>query len=311
MVIDDTTELENILAIRDLEALCALCAPAVRIPNRSNAYRSALMLSAHNLKHLNKIDELEAECVMLNLEDGVSEEEKPFALHLCAYFLSRLPKSPKKLVVRVNPLDEGGSEEITLLNAYRPDAIRIPKVRSVNDVKRALELLDNGIELHLSIETKEAWLQLSALACDPRVKAYYIGFLDLFADLGLPHSLITPANPTLHYMLSHFLVSALAAGVKPVSFVFQDYKDMETFEAWLNLEKQMGFTAKGCLSPAQVSAVNRIFGLDENELLRAKEIVRLFEAERAQGVTGFVHAEYGFIDEPIYKGALALLAANN
>jgi citrate lyase subunit beta/citryl-CoA lyase len=31
---------------------------------------------------------------------------------------------------------------------------------------------------------------------------------------------------------------------------------------------------------------------------------------RDSGVTGFVDEEYGFIDEPIYKGALALLKIN-
>jgi len=31
---------------------------------------------------------------------------------------------------------------------------------------------------------------------------------------------------------------------------------------------------------------------------------------REDGVTGLSHADYGFIDEPIYKGALALLQNN-
>ena len=37
------------------------------------------------------------------------------------------------------------------------------------------------------------------------------------------------------------------------------------------------------------------------------EIVRLFEEHAVQGITGFTDERYGFIDEPIYKGALALL----
>jgi len=69
----------------------------------------------------------------------------------------------------------------------------------------------------------------------------------------------------------------------------------------------MGFDAKGCLSPKQAEQVMAAFGQDEAALARAREIVSLFEAERANGVTGFTHEVYGFVDEPIYKGALALL----
>lgn len=309
MVINDTETIQRAIDENDLALLDSFIFPKKREINYENSFRSALMLSANNLKHLNKIDQLDAECIMLNLEDGVSPEQKPIALRLCALALSNLPQSEKKLVVRVNALEEGGAEEIQVLNAFRPDAIRVPKVRSVTDVKNALALVDDAIELHLSIETKEAWLAMPELAIDDRVSAFYLGILDLFADMGLPQQLIAPQNPTMHYMLSHFLVTSKAAGVKPVSFVFQDYRDEEGFNRWLQLEKEMGYTAKGCLSPKQAADVQRVFGFSQEEIDRAREIIRLFEASRAEGVTGFTHEKYGFIDEPIYKGAKALLEA--
>jgi citrate lyase subunit beta/citryl-CoA lyase len=108
-------------------------------------------------------------------------------------------------------------------------------------------------------------------------------------------------------MLSHFLITSKAMRVKPVSFVFQEYKDLETFEKWLQLEHEMGFDAKGCISPDQAALVNKIFVNKEEEIKRAKTIVKLFEMHQDEGITGFVDEEYGFIDEPIYKGALKLL----
>ena len=294
---------------RDLKALDALAKPNRRKINRSTSFRSALMLSAHNLKHLLKIESLEAECIMLNLEDGVSKEEKPFALLLCAIFLSELQECGKKLVVRVNALDEGGYDEITYLNQFRPDAIRVPKVRTVQEVRSVLGLLDEDIELHLSIETKEAWNGLSHLAVHKRVTTYYLGILDLFADLRLPQSLISAENPTLLYMLSHFMITTKACGVKPVSFVYQDFRNLEGFREWLALEKSMGYAAKGCISPKQVAAVHEVLVDEVAEIERAHVIVKLFEMNRDMGITGFVDEEYGFIDEPIYKGALAVLEA--
>lgn len=293
---------------RDLAALDALAEPTYRMVNPRKDYRSALMLSCHNLDHLLKIESVEADCIVLNLEDGVSKQDKPFGLVLCALFLAHHKRCEKKLVVRVNALLEGGYEEIAYLNQFMPDAIRVPKIRSAKEVASVCELLDAKTELHLSIETKEAWEAMLELKVDRKVTAFYLGILDLFADMHLPQALITRDNPAVHYILSHFLISCKVLGVKPVSFVYQEHKNMEEFKMWLELEKKIGYDAKGCLSPSQALLVNAMFQNDEQEMQRARNIVKLFELKSSEGITGFEDDAYGFIDEPIYKGALALLA---
>ena len=302
-------KIEDLYIKRDLEALDALAKPTFREINKNNSFKSVLMLSCNNIKHLSKIESLDAECIMLNLEDGVSREDKPFALVLAAIFISQIKKSDKKLVVRVNALNEGGYEEITYLNQFMPDAIRVPKIQNTKEVRDVLALLNDEIDLHLSIETASAWHQLSSLAVNKRVSAFYLGILDLFADMKLPQSLIDIDNPTISYMLSHFLITAKSMNVKAVSFVYQEFKDLETFKRWIELEKRMGYDSKGCISPSQVKLVNEVFVDKEEEIKRAHVIVKLFEMHRDEGITGFVDEEYGFIDEPIYKGALALLEA--
>jgi citrate lyase subunit beta/citryl-CoA lyase len=309
MLQNNLEKLTNLSSSLDIGALKALAVPVSRRQNHAQVWHSSLMLSCHNLKHLTKIPTLNTQCIMLNLEDGVSEQQKPLALVLCALALASNPVSDKKLVVRVNALDEGGIEEIMYLNAFEPDAIRIPKIRSVTDVQRVLELVDESIEVHLSIETKEAWLCLETLAISPRVKAYYLGILDLFANLGLSQSLFTPDNPTAHYILSHFLITSRACGVKPVSFVYQEHQNSEGLRQWLELEKTMGFDAKGCISPVQAQAINDAFGHSIAQIKKAQEIITLFEEHASRGITGFVHETYGFIDEPIYKGALSVIGS--
>lgn len=304
---DNFVKIQNAYEARDLSALRLLATPTCRTLNKREDYKSALMLSCNNLKHLSKIESLEAECIVLNLEDGVSKEDKPFSLLLCAIFLSHHKESSKKLVVRVNALDDGGYDEIIYLNQFMPDAIRVPKVKNKKDVESACKILDERIELHLSIETSDAWSNLSALKIDARVKAFYLGILDLFADMHLSQSIIKRDNPLMHYMLSHFLVTCKIIGVKPISFVYQEFNNLDEFEQWLILEKNIGYEAKGCISPKQVELANKMFVDEEKEIQRAKIIVRLFELHKEQGITGFTNDEYGFIDEPIYKGALAIL----
>lgn len=292
---------------RDLVALDALASPTYRMINRRKDFRSVLMLSCNNLEHLMKIDSVEADCIVLNLEDGVSKEDKPFGLVLCAIFLSHHKRCDKKLVVRVNSLLEGGYEEITYLNQFMPDAIRVPKIRDVKEIESVYELLDKKTELHLSIETSSAWANLAQLKIDKRVTTFYLGILDLFADMNLPQSLITKDNPVMLHILSQFLITCRVIGVRPVSFVYQEFKNLDEFEKWITLEKSMGYDAKGCISPEQAKLVNKVFADSEREIRRAKTIIRLFELKREEGITGFEDDEFGFIDEPIYKGALALL----
>lgn len=309
MILNNINELQEAVDSRDLGYFENILKPTCRTLNTTQNFHAPLMLSAQNIKHLNKIDELQTDAIMLNLEDGVSEVMKPFALRLSALVLSKLTTCSKKIVVRVNELNEGGVEEIEFLNSYMPDAIRVPKIRNVKDVEKALELIDEKIEVHISIETADAWLNLSKLAVSSRVKVFYLGVLDLFAELKLSQSLITPTNPTIHYILSHFLITSKALHVKPVSFVFQDYKNIDEFQKYIELEKSMGYDSKGCISPTQSQVMMSYF--DSENIDEAKEIVELFEKSRADGVTGFVSDKYGFIDEPIYKDALNRISIAN
>lgn len=298
-------------AKRDLDALSEFAKPQKRELNSSLNFSSAIMVSCNKIEHLLKLDDLKADAIILNLEDGVSSEDKPFALLLCAIILSNYTKSNKKFIVRVNALDAGGFDEIAYLNQFAPDAIRVPKIRSYEEVFAVCELLRDDTELHLSIETKEAWLGMSELAKSQKVRAFYLGVLDLFADLGLSQDLININNPTMNYMLSHFLITSRSLGIKPVSFVYQEHENLAGFREWVSLERQMGYDAKGCISPKQVDIVNEIYAPDLEAIKRAKEIKRLFELNQKEGITGFASKEFGFIDEPIYKGALMLLSRSS
>lgn len=277
-------------------------APAVK-----RLYRSNMMLNPLNLKHLNRIDENEADMITLNLEDAIAPSRKKEALHNIALFLSHLEHSNAFIIVRTNPLNEGGAEEIAFLNDFGFDAVRVAKVKKQTEIAQALTLLSAEKELHISLETKEAFKNLSSLRIDERLTTANLGILDLLTSLNLPQSLVTLENPTIDYILSKFLVDAKAAGIHPISFMFQEYNDTETFKAWCEREKMMGFETKACMGPKQVEIANQTFGINKYEMERALHIKKVFEANAAQGVNGFMDDKYGFIDEPIYRDSLLIL----
>ncbi len=291
----------------DLETLPTTFGNKRKTPAVKRTYRSNMMLNPLNLKHLNRIDDHPADMITLNLEDAIAPSRKKEALHNIAFFLSHMEHSNSFIIVRTNPLYEGGAEEIAFLNDFGFDAVRVAKVKNQAEIAQALTLLSTDKELHISLETKEAFESLSALRIDERLTTANLGILDLLTSLGLPQSLVTLNNPTIDYILSKFLVDAKTSGIHPISFMFQEYNDTETFKAWCEREKMMGFETKACMGPKQVQIANEIFHTNRDEIERALHIKEAFETHAAQGINGFMDEKYGFIDEPIYRDSLLVL----
>ena len=269
--------------------------------------RSNMMLNPLELKHLNNIDNSYADMITLNLEDAIAPSRKKEALENIALFLSNTTYSNSFIIVRTNPLDEGGYEEIDFLNDFSFDAIRVSKVKNQTQIAQALTLLNEDKELHISLETKEAFESLATLGMDERFTTVNLGILDLLTSLGLPQSIVSLNNPTIDYILSKFLVDARSAGLHPISFMFQDYNDTDTFRKWCEHEKMMGFESKACMGPKQVIIANEIFGINKYEIEKAQHVKNSFESNSAKGINGFMDDKYGFIDEPIYRDALLIL----
>ncbi|MBD3807450.1 MAG: CoA ester lyase [Epsilonproteobacteria bacterium] len=303
-MIFDNLEIFEQMSLKEKEKLFGnskkpLC---INTPHRSN-----MMLNPLNLKHLNSLDENIADVVTLNLEDAIAPSRKKEALYNIALFLSHLKNSKSFIVIRTNPLDEGGIEEIEFLNDFGFDAIRLPKVKTPNEIEMVLDILNSDKELHFSLETKEAFSCINELKIDKRVTTANLGILDLLASLGLPQSLVVRANPTIEYILAKFLIECKTANIHPVSFMYQDYNDTEGFRKWCEYEKSIGFMSKACMGPKQAMIANDIFDIDKTQIERAKYIKEIFELNSSKGINGFMDDRYGFIDEPIYKDAMNIL----
>ena len=97
MIFKDISFLEEIIKNNDIKKALSLIKEPKKFPLVKTEKRSVLMVSGHQVKHLNKIDELKADVIMLNLEDGVPKEKKEIARVMIAVFLSHLEISIKRL----------------------------------------------------------------------------------------------------------------------------------------------------------------------------------------------------------------------
>ncbi|WP_321778260.1 CoA ester lyase [Sulfurimonas sp.] len=233
--------LEELYNSKDIEALDKLAIPSFRVLNTSSNFSKVRILDCSDIQQLNTIDTIDAQCIMLDLTKTPAEENRHFSLVLCAIYLTQYKEYEKKIIVKVNSLNDGGYEEITYLNQFMPDAIVVSNINNDKEVKNVLALLNEDIELHLNIQTSESWHNLSTLRCELRVSTFYLDVENLLEDMQLSNSIIDLQNPTMKYMLSHFLVTCKAMGIKPVSFLC---KNSSQENSWLELEKSMGYDAK-------------------------------------------------------------------
>lgn len=282
-----------------------------RMPKpKSNIHqvKTSLVINPTNPKHLAKIPSIEAQIAVINLEDGIADSKKEEALYLTIDALSSLKSSNAVICIRTNSINSKYFEnEIKAINALHPDAIRIPKLRNKEELIKIEEMLSPDIDIHLTIETKEAFHNISTLKTSKRVTTLFFGAIDLLEDLGLGSWMIETKSETLRYMMCKFVVDAKSFDFIPVSFVWQNYTDMDGFNEWLEIEKNMGFEAKACISPAQVKRANQFFSPSQKELADAAYIKDVFEKNEAMGVGGFKDERFGFIDAPIYKNAILTL----
>ena len=148
--------------------------------------KSYLIVAGDKKKHLDKLKSLKCDIAIVNLEDGVYD--KKYARQLVYENLLN-NKIKNKVVVRVNSLDTCAKEDIKIINKIKPYAIRVPKINTIEDVKKCLELIDENIEVHLSIETAQALQNLSLFKLNKRVTTVYLGILDMLESLKLPEIL--------------------------------------------------------------------------------------------------------------------------
>ncbi len=282
--------------------------------------RSWLFAPGDSLKKMTKACEGEADIVILDLEDAVTEENKPTAREAIASFLNgRSDRVRARIWVRVNPLDgDWTTRDLAAIMPARPGGIMLPKSRGRHDVEKLDELLTarelaqriapgSTPVIALVTETAAAMFTTGDYAGAPRLTAMTWGAEDLADSIGAQSNRDADGEFGFTYRLARSLclLGAAAAEVPAIETISTDFRDLDRLRDRAVQVRREGYRGMLAIHPAQVPIINEAFSPGADEIAEAQEIVALFEANPGAGTIGW---KGGMLDRPHLSRARQLLA---
>ena len=276
--------------------------------------RSFLFAPGNHARRVEKALSLDADAVILDLEDAVATAEKPATRALVAAALQRTRRG--RLYVRVNAVDSEFCYG-DLVAVVRPglDGVILPKVESaaglatidwlLAQLERERGLMPGGIDLIPIIETARGLDRLGAiLAAGTRVRRVAFGAGDFTLDVNMAWS---RDEAELAQARAAIVVASRAAGIEaPLDTVWVDLPDRDGLEASSRTALNFGFQGKMCIHPDQIAVVNRVFTPSEAEIAFAERVAAAFAKAEAEG-SAAIQLDGKFIDYPIVYRAQRVL----
>lgn len=284
--------------------------------NRRRLRRTSLYIPGTNPGMLANAEVYGADSVILDLEDGVPVSEKDAARILVRNALQHIPYRRAEVTVRVNALSTPfGRDDFREIIPLAPDAVRLPKCESADDVREADAMmtdleLKNGIEpgtvgIIAITESARGGRNLSEIAvASPRLIALNYGAEDYTADIG---AVRTKEGRELDDIRAKVIVAARIAGVQALDSVFGDVNDLDGLYAEALRVRLLGFDGKSVIHPRQIPVVHRAFTPSDQEVGFARRVMAAFREASSRGA-GVIALDGRMIDAPVVARAEKILA---
>lgn len=260
--------------------------------------RTPLFTPATRPERFAKATEVNADLLIIDLEDGVAPRDKKDARHTALAWLKESSESSTPSALRINGLDtaEGLADIIALLESEaQPDFVVLPKVDSAAHLQLLDRLLTKGnnhSRLIGLIESAAALDQLDQIAqSTPRLQALMLGAADLAADLGSG-----PYSPNLQQARVQLIAACARAKIDALDSPFFDIKNGPALRRAAKDGADMGFAGQAAIHPSQVEPINSAFSPTADEITNAREIL----LENRKGV-GMVNG--AMVDEAVARKA--------
>jgi len=267
--------------------------------------RSRIYLPGNSPRMIQKGPLLGADAVILDLEDSVSPEEKDAARVLVGMAIRHVDFLDSEVMVRINPLDRGGDEDLKVILPAGPDSVVVPKCESPEDVLEIEKIITRNelpkpVAILAMIESAKGILHAYEIAsASSLVEAITFGGEDFTQDIGATR---TKEGKEIFWGRSMLVIAAKAAGVQALDTVFSDVRDEEGLRLDTQMIKQMGFDGRAAVHPSQIEIIHEVFAPTSFEIQHAANAINAAETARKLG-KGVAVIKGKMIDAPIIKRA--------
>jgi citrate lyase subunit beta/citryl-CoA lyase len=240
-----------------------------------------------------------ADVVILDLEDAVHPDKKAEARAGIAKWFRCTPVANKRTLVRINgAATPWFADDLTMLRALHGVGAMVPKAEARAVLKDVLAALGEEPVLVPLIESALGLRAIDIIAATQGVQRLAFGTLDFALDLGLsedPRGLLMPASQIA-------LASRCAGLAAPIAGVTAAIHDHEALANDIAFARALGFAAKLCIHPRQVSIVRAAFAPGAEELDWARRVVSAVAA----GV-GAAQIDGRMVDAPVLRRAQSII----
>jgi citrate lyase subunit beta/citryl-CoA lyase len=264
---------------------------------------------------MKKAENLDADCIALDLEDAVPKGMKNKARKSIKSALDANTFGSHRVFVRINPIDSGMT--LTDLHATASPNLRgyiYPMARSASDVNAfsaQLGLMEHELGLeqgHFTIialiETPGGLQCVDSIAYSSRVEAVLFGCEDYLAEIEGSH---LDDFSSLTYARSRIANAAKGAGIVPIDTPFIRVKELDVLVDFSNVGRALGMDGMLVLSPDQIGVANSCYLPNADEIQRARRMIDAAEKSK-DGERGVVILDSGeFVSPPTLKWARKII----
>lgn len=254
-------------------------------PNRPR--RSALYMPASNAKAVEKARTLDADVIILDLEDAVAPESKAAAREAAVAAVKAGGFGAREVVIRVNGIDTPwGAEDLAAAAEAGPDAVLVPKVGDAADVRLYDQHLNGAppaTRLWTMIETAKAAFHLWEIAeasHGTRLSAWVMGVNDFAKEMRARQ---TPDRAPFLPLLTLSVAAARAHGLTILDGVHNDIEDLAALEAVCVQGVDFGFDGKTLIHPKHLEICNRVFSPSPEDIAWSQAVIAAFNAPENSG----------------------------
>ncbi len=249
--------------------------------------RSALYIPGSNARALEKAKILNADILLLDLEDAAAPEKKDEARDMVAKAVAGGGYGKREVIIRINGFDTPwGMADLKAVSKAGPDAILVPKVDAPARVREIEKLMQESrapdhTMIWAMMETPRGILNARDIAASSsRLTAFVMGTNDLIKELRAARR--ADRAPVMA-SLQQCLLAARAFDLACLDGVFNDIADADGFAAEARQGMEMGFDGKTLIHPGQIAPCNEIFAPSKEALALARKQIKAFAAAEKEG----------------------------